>query len=83
MKEEVVYIDLLDDFFWSAFNQGVGIGSTKDADVFAYSNLDKQYDETVQKHSVYSIIDTGINAIYFSALYYELFIRKIFDHVGG
>ena len=30
---------------------------------------------------MYTIIDTGSNAIYFSALYYEVFIRKIFANV--
>lgn len=38
--DEIVYINLLDDFFWSQFNQGIGIGSTKEADVFAYSTLE-------------------------------------------
>ena len=32
---------------------------------------------------MYTIIDTGSNAIYFSALYYEVFVRKIFANVNG
>ena len=32
---------------------------------------------------MYTIIDTGSNAIYFSALYFEVFVRKIFDYVQG
>lgn len=32
---------------------------------------------------MYTIIDTGSNAIYFSSLYYEDFIRKLFSYVEG
>ena len=83
--DELVYINLLDDFFWSQFNQGVGIGSTNAWDVFAYSTLEEHshYAQTIKDHSVYTIIDTGSNAIYFSALYYEVYIRKIFAYVNG
>ena len=41
------------------------------------------YDLTIKDHSVYSIIDTGSNGIYYSALYYEALIRKIFEYVQG
>ena len=37
----------------------------------------------MKDHSVYTIIDTGSNAIYFSALYYEVFVRKILDYDNG
>lgn len=83
--EELTYINLLDDFFWSQFNQGIGIGSTSEEDVFAYNSVEQHshYAKTIKNHSVYTIMDTGSNAIYFSALYYEVFIRKIFAYVQG
>ena len=37
--EDLVWINCLDDFFWSAYNQGVGIGSTQDFDTFAYHTV--------------------------------------------
>jgi len=38
---------------------------------------------TVNQNSMYSVIDTGSSAINFSTLYYEDFIYKIFEKVGG
>jgi len=70
---------VLDDFFWSQYNQGVGVGSTDPADTFAYHKDSTQFDLTIKDNSVFTIIDSGSNAIYFSALYYEGFILKIFD----
>ena len=38
-EDDIVYISMLDDFFWAAFNQGIGIGSTDVEDTFSYSIL--------------------------------------------
>ena len=38
---------------------------------------------TVNSNSMFSVIDTGSSAINFSTLYYEDFINKIFEKVGG
>ena len=75
---EIVYVDVLDDFFWSQHNSGVAIGDTSDLNAFAYHFIDPAYSNTLEDSSVYTIIDTGSNAIYFSLLYYEAFIRRIF-----
>ena len=80
---QLVYVNVLEDFFWSQYNQGFAIGSTRPEDSFAYHDVDPLYEATVKNSSVYTIIDTGSNAIYFSALYYESFLRKIFAWVGG
>ena len=37
----------------------------------------------MKDHGIYTIIDTGSSAIFYSALYYEAFIRKLFKYVGG
>ena len=69
---DLIYIDMLDDFFYSQFNQGVAIGSIDNEDYsFAFQHSHSNYDLTIVDNAVYSIIDTGSNAIYFSALYYE------------
>lgn len=38
---------------------------------------------TVKNRSIYSMLDSGSTAIYFSELYFEDFIRTLFDYVGS
>lgn len=64
-ESDIRYIELLDDFFWSAFNQGIGIGSTDLDDAYAYKEL-HEYPEWVVDGSMYTIIDTGSSAMILS-----------------
>ena len=36
---DIRYIKNLDDFFWSAYNQGVAIGSTNPGDIYSYESV--------------------------------------------
>ena len=78
---EIQYIKVLDDFFWSAYNQGVGIGGTSEEQTYGYSDSD-EFGDFVVDNSLFTIIDTGSSAINFSLLYFEDFILKIFEYVG-
>ena len=64
-EDDIRWIKVLDDFFWSAFNQGIGIGSTDIGDTYAYKGL-KDYPEWVVDGAMYTIIDTGSSAILLS-----------------
>jgi hypothetical protein len=37
---EMQYIKVIDDFFWSAYNQGVAIGSMDQSNTYGYQALD-------------------------------------------
>ena len=75
---DIRYINMLDDFYWSAYNQGVAVGSTRNA--FGYSSV--SYNQE-QNNELYTIFDTGTSSINFSALYFDHFIEEIFEYVGG
>ena len=36
------YIDLLEDYFWSAFNQGVAIGNFDTENTYAYGDVSEE-----------------------------------------
>ena len=86
---DLVYLDMTsDDFFWSAYNQAIGIGSTNNNFIFGYENSDsKQFKQTINSqnglNSVYSIFDTGLSAIMISGFYFDDLIKYIFKYVGG
>ena len=77
---DIRYIELLEDYFWSAFNQGVAIGTTDPENTYGYGAVDKEIEGA---HKLYSILDTGSSAINFSYHYFDDFISKIFEYVGG
>ena len=79
--DEIQYIKLLDDYFWSAYNQGVAIGTLDFINTYAYETLDA-YPEYVVDNKLYSILDTGSSAINFSSLYFEDYIAKIYEYIG-
>ena len=72
---------MLDDFFWSAFNSGIGIGDTTD-NVYSFENI-SDYSETIVDNEIYSFFDTGLTHILISNLYYDTLIEKIFDYIQG
>ena len=80
-EDDIRWIELLDDFFWSAFNQGIGIGSTDIGDTYAYKGL-KDYPDWVVDGAMYTIIDTGSSAILISQYFFEDIIDRIYEHVG-
>ena len=80
-EEDIRYITMLDDFFWSAFNEGIGIGSIEVEDTFAYDEI-HDYPEWVVDNAMYTIIDTGSSALIVSHYYFEDLIKRIYDYVG-
>ena len=76
-----------DDFFWSAYNQAIGIGSTYNNFIFGYGPSNKRYQQTINTqggaNAVYSIFDTGLSAIMISGFYFDDLIKYIFKYIGG
>lgn len=77
---EMQYIDLNDDFYWSANTQGFAIGDTTNS--WAWGAI-KDADATVNKNEVYSIFDTGASAIIFPTDYFGSFLTEMFNEMGG
>jgi len=78
---DIRWIECLEDYFWSAFNQGVAIGNTNPENTYAYGGVEKGEEEETM--ALYSILDTGTSALNFSYHFYDDFIAKIFEYVGG
>ena len=74
----VQYIDLKDDFFWSAMCQGFAIGKRKNS--WQWGSIKDQYD-TVSKGEVYSIFDSGASAIIFPKDYFKRFLIELYKHM--
>ena len=69
---DIRWIEMEKDFFWSAYNSGVGIGSTDYSNTFAYASKgERHYPKTIKDNSVYTIFDTGLSAIMLSGGYAE------------
>lgn len=77
---EIEYIKVLDDFFWSAYNTGVAIGSIENENAFSYETLD-DFPGYIDKNAIFSVLDTGSSAINFSSLYFNDFIAKLFAYM--
>ena len=73
--DELVYIDVMEDFYWSQFNTGVSIGKPGNSNSFGYQYQGDKYNKTVRDGGIYSLIDSGSNAIFFSELYFGDFIK--------
>ena len=69
---DIAEIRMEEDFFWSAYNQGLGFGSLNETDTYSYPG------DTM----LYSITDTGTSAIIIASDYYEAVIDKIFTSAG-
>ena len=63
--DDIRWINVLDDFFWSAYNQGIGIGSIDPEDTYGYSPI-KDHPEFVVDNAMYTVIDTGSSALIIS-----------------
>lgn len=57
------------DFFWSAYSQGVAFANTSMDSSFGYVN----------GSMVYSLFDTGSSGILLSSDYYETIVNKLFQ----
>ena len=87
-SRDLVYLDMTpDDFFWSAYNQAIGIGSTSNNFIFGYESSNSKFKQTINSqnglNAVYSIFDTGLSAIMISGFYFDDLIKYIFKYVGG
>ena len=87
-SRDLVYLEMTkDDFFWSSYNQAIGIGSTQNNFIFGYADGDRKYAQTINSKegmtSVYSIFDTGLSAIMISGFYFDDLIKYIFKYIGG
>ena len=73
-----------DDFFWSAYNQGVAFGGTITTESSYAYGTNEGYDGTeIVDGATYSIFDSSLSYIAISALHFDTFIDKLFEEVGG
>ena len=84
---QMTWIDMIDDdFFWSGWNQAIGIGSTSSNYVFGYQSTNGSHRSTIKANGaasdVYSFFDTGLAGILISTYYFDDLITKIFRYVG-
>lgn len=71
----IAYIDLLDDFFWSAKCQGFAIGSTSRG--HRWGSV-KGSSQTVSDGSIYSIFDSGASALIFPKAFFKRYLKELF-----
>ena len=77
--EDIIYIPLLKDFFWSTLNAGFGIGEEiSNQDTYKYASI-SEYPSTLTHEGIYTIIDTGMGAIYISNIYFDDIIFRIYE----
>ena len=74
---DLEYVIMTDGFFWSALNEGIGIGSTTNS-TFAFENT-----EIAVSNSVDTIFDTSTAKIHISNYFFEDLLTHIFAHVGS
>lgn len=78
--DSLVYIDLLDDFFWSANCQGFAIGSTKKG--YRWGSIDGAA-RTLSDGEMYSIFDTGASAILLPKAFFKNFLTELYKGMAG
>ena len=74
---------MLEDFFWAQFNTGVAFGEPSLENSYSYEPQGEELELTIVDGGIYSIFDTGSNAIYIAKIYYASFVKKLFEVVGG
>ena len=72
---EMVYMEMLDDFFWSQFNTGVAYGSVSSDNMWGFK-VDGE------PSGIYSIIDTGSSHTMLASSFFMDFTRKLFESAG-
>jgi len=78
--DELRWIDLHKDFFWSAMCQGVAIGSFEHA--WGWGSI-AGHETMVVNNEIYSMFDSGASAIVFPQFYFPQFLEKLFEQVSG
>lgn len=78
--DSVIYIDLLEDFFWSAKCQGFAIGSIKSG--YKWGSIDGAA-KTINKGEMYSIFDTGSSAILLPEAYFKNYLKQLYKGMAG
>lgn len=73
--EELVWIDLLEDFYWSAYCKGFAIGAFENG--WSWGSIRDQ-EETVSDNSIYSMFDTGASQIIIPENYFPAFLEQLF-----
>ena len=66
--EEMQWLSLNSDYFWSAHCRGFALGSP--ANSWAWGSV-KDEESTISNGEVYSMFDTGASAIIFPSFYFE------------
>jgi hypothetical protein len=64
-----VDIAMLDDFFWSSYNQAFGFGDVTPANTYTYPGNTMQY----------SIIDSGTTALLIAEPFFQAYLDKLFE----
>ena len=70
---------MLEDFFWAQFNTGVAFGEPSLENSYSYEPQGEELELTIVDGGIYSIFDTGSNAIYIAKIYYASFVKKLFE----
>ena len=78
--ETMLYIDLNEDFFWSAQCQGFALGTTENA--WKWGSVKGAY-QTVGNGMIYSIFDTGSSAIIIPEVFFGNFLDLIYAQMEG
>ena len=79
-RSEMAYINLNEDFFWSAFCQGFAIGNTNNG--WSWGSV-KDQSTLVDDGNVYSIFDTGASAIVFPKTYFSQLLTQLYATMVG
>ena len=77
---ELQWINLNEDFFWSAQSQGFAIFHPDNS--WEWGSINGKED-TVNEGSVYSVFDSGSPAIIFPKEYFGSFLKEMYDEMGG
>ena len=84
---EMTWLEMIDDdFFWSTWNQAIGIGYARSNYAFGYGSANGQDSGTIRPdrglNAVYSFFDTGLAGILISTYYFDDLIKNIYRFVG-
>ena len=79
-SEDVAFIELNEDFFWSANCGGFALNGIENG--YRWGSR-KNAGKTVSSGAVYSIFDTGASAIIFPKEYFKNFLKKLYSEIDG
>ena len=75
-SDELVWIELQEDFFWSSYCQGFAIGELSNS--WAWGSI-KDNDETLKDNTIYSLFDTGASQIIVPQNYFSDFLEQVYS----